>query len=168
MKKLIYLIFRRFYWNYLHYQEIELRKNFSLGNTIRFDNLSLDGNVTIGDYTYLNDGCRIDSGENSKVEIGKYCAIGRRVHITGKTHSLEFPTLSEENPVIKHDEADTVVGDHVWIGDNVYIGPGVTIGNYAIIGALSMVNKDVQDFEVVGGVPARHIKFNTKHRKYPR
>jgi len=39
----------------------------------------------------------------------------------------------------------------------------VTIGDYAVIGANSIVTKDVKDFEIVGGVPAKHIRFNTEH-----
>ena len=122
----------------------------------------------IGSNSYFNYSCRIDSGQNSKITIGRHCAVGRWVHITSKTHALEFPTTAEDNFQIGHKESDVKIGDYVWIGDHVYVGPGVTIGDYAIIGANSMVNRDVQPFEIVGGVPARHIRFNTEHRNFPK
>lgn len=122
--------------------------------------------MSFGEHTYINEGSRIDSGTASKVMIGRHCAIGRFVHITSKTHDLSRPTTDEDNPHIKHVEADVLIGDYVWIGDKVTILPGVKIGNYAVVGAHSLVTRNVKPFEVVGGIPAIHIKFNTVHYLY--
>lgn len=54
---------------------------------------------------------------------------------------------------------DCIIKNDVWIGVNAVIRRGVTIGNGAVVGANSFVNKDVPDFAVVGGCPARIIKF---------
>lgn len=148
------------------YQREEMQKKFKLSSTISFSNISLEGNVVIGEYTYINDYTRIDSGASSTVYIGKNCAIGRYVHITSKTHSFEQPTRDLDNNEIELLEADVKIGNQVWIGDKVTILPGVEIGDYAIIGAHSLVNKNVKPFEIVAGVPSRHIRFNTKHKKY--
>ena len=51
------------------------------------------------------------------------------------------------------------IGNDVWIGRRAIIMPGVTIGNGAIIGAGAIVTKDVPDYSVVGGVPAKVIKM---------
>jgi maltose O-acetyltransferase len=51
------------------------------------------------------------------------------------------------------------IGDDVWIGTRVIIMPGVTIGRGAVIGAGAVVTKDVPSFAVVGGVPARTIRY---------
>ena len=51
------------------------------------------------------------------------------------------------------------IGDDVWIGTRAIILPGVTIGNGVIIGAGAVVTKDVPDYAIVGGVPARVIRF---------
>ena len=51
------------------------------------------------------------------------------------------------------------IGNDVWIGANVIILPGVTISDGAIIAAGAVVNKDVKPFEIVGGVPAKTIKY---------
>ena len=98
--------------------------------------------------------------------IGKYCAIGRYVSITSRGHSLSVPTSDEVHLEHEHVEADTIIGDYVWIGDHVFVKHGITVGDYAIIGAGSVVTKDVQSFEIVGGVPAKHIRFNEDHYRF--
>jgi maltose O-acetyltransferase len=59
--------------------------------------------------------------------------------------------FSQERPV--------VIGDDVWIGGQVIILPGVKVGSHSIIGAGSVVTKDVPQYAVVGGNPAKVIKF---------
>lgn len=56
-------------------------------------------------------------------------------------------------------QKDCIIKNDVWIGVNAVIRRGVTVGNGAVVGANSFVNKDVPDFAVVGGCPARIIKF---------
>lgn len=55
--------------------------------------------------------------------------------------------------------SEVVIGNDVWIGMRSIIMPGVTIGNGVVIGAGTVVTKDVPDYAIVGGVPARIIKF---------
>lgn len=52
-----------------------------------------------------------------------------------------------------------LIGDDVWLGTRVIVMPGVIIGKGAIIGAGSIVTKDVADFAVVAGAPARLIRW---------
>lgn len=101
-------------------------------------------------------------------EIGKYCSISWNVSITGNTH--DYKTLSphplshfssfgfvEENTPLTYKTVK--IGNDVWIGMNACILPGVQIGNGAIIGAGSVVTKDVPDYAIVAGNPARVIKY---------
>jgi acetyltransferase-like isoleucine patch superfamily enzyme len=109
--------------------------------------------------------------QNKKYSLNKSIslynvAIGRQVHITSKTHDFSLPTSDETHIVHITIEKDTVVGNYVWIGDKVFIKEGITIGDYAIIGANSVVIEDVKPFEIVAGIPARHIRFNSAHYKY--
>ena len=53
----------------------------------------------------------------------------------------------------------TFIGNDVWIGADVKIKSGITIGNGAVIGAGAVVTKNIPDFAVVGGVPAKIIKY---------
>jgi maltose O-acetyltransferase len=145
-------------------QDEEVRKKLNLGNTIHLYNVEVVGNnVFIGEYTYINRGTTLSSGKTSKIQIGKYCAIGRYVHISAKRHDFEIPTADENYSQNNEIEADVYIGNYVWIGDKVFIKEGVTIGDYAIIGANSVVNRNVLAYEIVGGVPIRHIRFNDKH-----
>jgi acetyltransferase-like isoleucine patch superfamily enzyme len=143
------------------------RRKFSLPDTVSIYHVSLEGNVSIGEFTYINEGSRVDSGVNSSVKIGRHCAIGRDVHITAKTHDLSQPTTDEAHKQILHKEANIWIGDYVWIGDKAIILPGVIIGDNAIVAAHAVVTHDVKKFEIVGGVPAKHIKFNTRHYRFP-
>lgn len=141
-------------------------KQLGIPDTVRISRSEINGNVSIGEFTYIAPWSIITTGVSSKVAIGKYCAIGRYVSITSRGHSLELPTADEEHENHEHVEKDTIIGDYVWIGDHAFIKHGVIIGNYAIIGAGSVVVKDVKPFEIVGGVPAKHIRFNTEHYRY--
>jgi maltose O-acetyltransferase len=150
----------------LQYQRERVYEKFQFPQTVRFYNVSFEGNITIGDFTYINEGSRIDTGKTSKIVIGRHCAIGRFVHITEKSHDLQRPTTDDQHPVLLETENDTVIGDEVWIGDYVFIKDGVTIGNNAVIGAHSFVNRNVEPFEIVAGVPVKHIRINKGHYKY--
>jgi len=148
------------------YKEEETKRQFLLPESVRVYNVSVEGNVSINECTYINEGSRIDTGPNASIKIGKHCAIGRYVRITAKSHDLKRPTTDAFHKEILHKESDVIIGDYVWIGDKALILPGVIIGDFAIIGANSVVTTNVKAFEVVGGVPARHIKFNDEHEQF--
>ena len=59
----------------------------------------------------------------------------------------------------KEKNKKVIIGNDVWIGENVTLLPSVKIGNGAIISAGSIVTKDVPDYAIVGGVPAKIIKY---------
>lgn len=145
-------------------KEYELLKK-KVPDKVSLGKVFLGSNVHIGEYTYINSGLVVGS-EKSKVIIGKHCSIGRNVNIRSFSHDLKKPTSDEENIIHDHIYDDITIGDYVWIGDNVYIKPGITIGNYAVIGANSVVLKNVEEFEIVGGIPAKHIRYNTEHYRY--
>ena len=111
-------------------------------------------NIKIGPNTYMNSG-QIYAGVKSRAVIGDWCAIGYNVHIRAWTHNPKRPTGPDWSLGDGIIEEDVVIGDYVWIGDNVFIKTGVKIGDHAIIGANSVVTKNVGDYEVVGGSPAK-------------
>ncbi len=148
-----------------NYRE-ELREKYNLPISVAFNFISLEGNVKIGENTYLNEYTRIDSGDNSKVVIGKHCAIGRYVHITSKTHDLVQPTTDEQHSEIPSKESDVNIGNYVWIGDKVTILPGVQIEDYAVVAAHAVVTRNVNRFEIVGGIPAKLIRLNRQHHRF--
>ena len=83
----------------------------------------------------------------------------------GKINLVERPCRMEHRPVTPEEGrargngVDVHIGHDVWIGRNAIIMGGVTIGNGAVIGAGAIVTKNVPAYAVVGGVPAKHIKF---------
>ena len=121
---------------------------------------------SLGDHTYINSNSAIlDSS------IGKFCSIANNVQIGLGKHPSAFvsthPSFYATNKAFftfadkmyfKELEHTTIEND-VWIGNNVIIIGGIRIGNGAIIAAGSVVTKDVQPYSIVGGVPAKHIKF---------
>ena len=116
--------------------------------TIKFpENISIGDNVSINEYDWF-DG-------NGGIEIGNYSSIGPRVNIISFSHGYE----DKNKPIKLQPKVKKMVRieDEVWIGANVTITFGVRIGKGSIIGAGSLVNKDVEPYSIVAGVPARCI-----------
>lgn len=89
-------------------------------------------------------------GDN--VMMGPECIVYTRNHaFADVTIPMNMQGFSEERPVI--------IGNDVWIGGRVIILPGVKVGDGAIIGAGAVVTKDVPDYAIVGGNPAKVIKY---------
>ena len=109
--------------------------------------------IFIGDGTYLNSETRFGC-EDDTIRIGKNCLIGPRV---------SFETASH-NTIFDHEKGwgfftqPITIGDRVWIGAGSIILPGVTIYDGAVIAAGAVVNKDVEAFTLVGGIPAKKIR----------
>ncbi len=110
--------------------------------------------ISIDDYTTINKNCKFFASyfdESCKIEIGKNVAIGPNTHMFAATHGYNKKVLTDFGKSI-------VVKDYVWIGGNSTILPGVTIGEGAIVAGGSVVTKDVEEYTIVGGNPAKFIK----------
>ncbi|MBD5435110.1 MAG: CatB-related O-acetyltransferase [Treponema sp.] len=123
--------------------------------------------VEVGKATYGGIAINDWSVEDYKVRIGNYCSIGPNVlFLLGSDHYLNTITtypLKVKKMYCAEREAlskgDIVLKDDVWIGANVTICSGVEIGQGAIVAAGAVVTKDVEPYAVVGGVPAKLIKY---------
>lgn len=105
-------------------------------------------NITIGEGTIIGDHIFLDG--RKKLSIGNHCDIASQVMIYNSEHDLESDTFkAREEPV--------EIGDYVFIGPRVIILPGVKVGKGAVIAAGAVVTRDVEDFTMVGGVPAKPI-----------
>lgn len=134
--------------------------NNFLGENVSFVNSSID------DHSYVNVNSKI---KNTK--IGKFTSIGPNVQIVLGVHpsnfvsshpsfyanNKPFDTFSDNVYIKEYNEV--LIGNDVWIGEGVVIPGGVSIGNGAIITSRAVVTKDVEPYSIVGGVPAKHIKY---------
>ncbi|QQS38591.1 acyltransferase [Candidatus Woesebacteria bacterium] len=105
-------------------------------------------NISIGEDTIIGDHVFLDG--RAKLTIGNHVDIASYVMIYNSEHDLE-------SEAFKAREEEVVINDYVFIGPRVIILPGVKIGHGAAVAAGAVVTKDVDDFAIVGGVPAKII-----------
>lgn len=123
-------------------------------------------NSTIGEYTFIQRNCLIQ-----RTKIGKFCSISEGCFIGLPEHRYDLlstsPVFTKGKNYLNTSLCDfdalelkeTIIENDVWIGTHVLIKGGIHVGNGAIIGAGSVVTKDVPDYAIVGGNPARIIKY---------
>lgn len=136
--------------------------------------LVIDRNkVSVGKFTYGMQNIRLAYHDGCpSLSIGRYCSIAGNVLIfLGAYHrddwltTYPFGTRHEEifglfeTPGFPKSNGPVVIGNDVWIGNSVTIMSGVNIGDGAVVAAGSHVVKNVKPYEIVGGNPARHIRF---------
>ena len=145
--------------------EISGAKNIELGAEIYIVDRSVirseKGALSIGSRFALNGNARIvaDFGE---IQIGDDVMIGPNVVIRASNHNFERTDISmwDQGQQLG---GKIVIGDDVWIGANVVVVSNVSIGSHVIIAAGAVVTKDVPDYAVVAGVPAKILKFRGMH-----
>ncbi|ALV23661.1 xenobiotic acyltransferase (XAT) family acetyltransferase [Campylobacter iguaniorum] len=120
---------------------------------------------TLGEYSYISQHSMVN-----KTNIGKFCSISSGCYIGLWEHNTQVSTHSfylyeHSGEFVKgyrnydKDEIQTNIGNDVWIGANTLVLKGVNIGNGAIVGGGAVVTKDVPDYAVVVGNPAKILKF---------
>ena len=112
---------------------------------------------TVGNFSELGTRCMIQSN----VSIGDNVIMGPDVKIYSRNHkfdSLELPIQNQGKSFHK-----TYIGNDVWLGANVIVTAGCKIGNHVIVAAGAVVTKDVPDFAIVGGVPAKILKYRNEN-----
>ncbi|WP_415526516.1 acyltransferase [Clostridium sp.] len=114
----------------------------------RNSELCIGENTFIGPFSIIH--CR------KSINIGNNCMIGEAVSIRDNDH--KFREKNKNYNQQGFDIKKTAIGDNVWIGAKVTILSGVIIGDNSIIGANTLVNKDIPDNTIVGGVPVKIIK----------
>lgn len=104
--------------------------------------------ITIGENTIIGNSCFLDG--RAPLKIGSHVDIASEVLIYNDEHDINSPSFGNSlSPV--------TIKDYVFIGPRAIILPGVTIGRGAVVAAGAVVTKDIPEFEVWGGVPAKKI-----------
>lgn len=142
---------------------------FGLYNTL-YDNVLISDSC-LGDFTYIASGTKI-----SKTIIGKFCSIGpdcklglgkHPTHTFVSMHPIFFSMLNQAQISFADksyfDEFDNIsIGNDVWLGTNVIVVDGIHISDGVIVAAGSIVTKNIPPYAIVGGIPAKIIKYRFK------
>lgn len=147
-----------------------LLDNVKMGNYITILNGAYLSHVNISDFSYISNDSRVVN-----TNIGKFCSIGPYVQIGMAPHPLRefvstYPAFYSnfnsgcalklrEDKIFDDSVSDTNIENDVWIGSNVIIPGGITISTGAAVLAGAVVTKDVPPYAVVGGNPARIIRY---------
>lgn len=130
---------------------------FKIGKNVRICSsakLIGSGKLIIGDNTWIGPNCIIAA--SSKVEIGDNVDIAPLVYIGTGTHELF--DQHKRRVAGKGKNLDVKIGDGCWIGVRSTILPGVKISKMTMVAAGSLVNKEFDEFKLIGGIPAKEIK----------
>ena len=122
-------------------------------------------NCKIGRYTRIKPGCVFKN-----VDVGSFCSIANSVMAGLGMHPTQYVSTNSifykagindkfAKPISFSEEKRITIGNDVLIGNGAVILDGVKIGNGAIIAARAVVTKDVDDYAIVGGIPAKTIKY---------
>jgi len=172
-KKILYLpikFFQGFTWWFINLMPDEppifdrlrgYQLKYCLGYSIGTDfkvksQFVIRGNVKIGFGCRFNRNVSIKSSGSWEINIGNNVLIASNVVIRNTNHgieSIDTPIRYQAKP-----GANIIIEDDVWIASNAVILPGITIGRGSVVAAGAVVNKNVEPFSFVGGVPAKLIK----------
>lgn len=157
-------------------------KQLKLGSGIDLKNTKIGLNVRIGENTKIWDSSIGDNSYTNSnafirfAKIGKFCSIGPGVKINVGNHpsnmvsthpafySNNKPFMTFADRMYFDEFKQVTIGNDVLIGEDVLILAGVEIGDGVIITSRAVVTKDVEPYTIVGGVPAKFVKYRFEER----
>ena len=140
--------------------------NINIGSNVRIDDFCiLSGKIKIGDFVHIAAGVYIFAGDQGVI-LNDFSGVSSRtaIYAASDDYSGQYMT----NPTVS-DEVRNVSGGLIYIGRHTLVGtgctilPNVRIGDGASIGAMSLVNKDIEDYTMNVGIPCKKIKDRSKN-----
>ena len=170
MKRILSIIYKYFIFKFIHptvKSEVFIHPRNNIGKYVVLKKCCIHNSLSIGDYTFIHNDVNIGRSVNS---IGKFTSIATGVRIGLLNHPIDIVSTSPvfynpkrgliSNTISQYNSYKGVsIGNDVWIGTNALILDNVTIGDGAIIAAGSVVTKNVEPYAVVGGCPAKVLKY---------
>ena len=151
IKKALFRLYRIFSGKAGVYGKIGKSNKFTKGIFIS-ESAEIGNHNYFGPYSMMNNAI-----------IGNYCSIAPGVKIGQGNHSKDYITSYQKisGDLINHslNSTPSILGNDVWCGANVVIMQGVRIGDGAIIGANAVVTKDIPDYAIAVGIPAKVINY---------
>lgn len=132
-----------------------------IADTARIDSfVKIEGGqgVNIGEYVHIASFTHINIGSGNVI-LKDYSAVSSGAKILGGSNKSDGKSMSAAAPTHMQvvERKTTVLREYAFLGVNSVVMPGVTIGTGAVIGAGAVVTKDVPDYEIWAGVPAKKI-----------
>lgn len=146
------------FWIFRKYYLKLLRMKIGKGSFIMKDNYIINPNlISVGEYSHINRGCTIDG--RGRINIGNSVSISHNVNIITGSHDVQSSNFIGVFKEIN-------ISDYAWIGIGATILQGVRLGKGAVVCAGAVVTKDVGDYDIVAGIPAKLIGKRGKNIEY--
>lgn len=141
-------------------------ESISIADNVRIDDFSIiSGNIQIGSHVHIAAYCALFGGK-AGIELGDFSGVSSRsaIYATNDDYSGNYLTNPTVDGIYKNvKEARVALGKHSLIGTGSTVLPGVRIGIGSAVGAMSLVNKDLPDWTICAGVPAKVIKARSNN-----
>lgn len=139
-------------------QRLNLKGQVTLsqGTILAFgDHLNDFGEISIGDRTWVGQYNNLRAG-GGNIQIGEDCLISQFCTLVASNHQKQKSMPIKTQPS-DQSRVGIILGNDVWLGAGVTVLPGVKIGDGAVVGANAVVNRDIPDYQIWGGVPAKKL-----------
>ncbi|CAH8282818.1 maltose O-acetyltransferase [Mariniflexile fucanivorans] len=146
-----------FYFIRHFYYKLIIGIKIGSGSSIHMNVIINKRNIKIGNNSAISRGCYLD-GRGGLI-IGNNVSVSPGVQFITASHDVNSSDF-------KYIKKQIIIEDYVWIGTNAIILPGVKLCKGSVVAAGSVVSKDVEEYNIVGGVPSKFMSLRNKNLNY--